>query len=202
MKKKVLITLLLCIPFISIILVIMFRLTVVPTNEEVISQLKEITCYKTNVEYITNNSRGEEKEETTQYYSEDKGARIDFGIDRIKFYKDGNIRVEDNISNKEYNVEADLDKLHSLAFMKNLLSYPIEEGSIKEGQEEWGEKKYIELTLELFLENDHLDKAKVFIDKKEKTPIGAIIYDKEGNDRLRIIYKNFEKLKEIDNDLL
>lgn len=202
MKKKVLITLLLCIPFISIILVIMFRLTVVPTNEEVVSQLKEITCYKTNVEYITNNSRGEEKEETTQYYSEDKGARIDFGIDRIKFYKDGNIRVEDNISNKEYNVEADLDKLHSLAFMKNLLSYPIEEGSIKEGQEEWGEKKYIELTLELFLENDHLDKAKVFIDKKEKTPIGAIIYDKEGNDRLRIIYKNFEKLKEIDNDLL
>lgn len=202
MKKKVLTTLLLCIPFISIILVIMFRLTVVPTNEEVISQLKEITCYKTNVEYITNNSRGEEKEETTQYYSEDKGARIDFGIDRIKFYKDGNIRVEDNISNKEYNVEADLDKLHSLAFMKNLLSYPIEEGSIKEGQEEWGEKKYIELTLELFLENDHLDKAKVFIDKKEKTPIGAIIYDKEGNDRLRIIYKNFEKLKEIDNDLL
>ncbi|MBU3104440.1 germination lipoprotein GerS-related protein [Clostridium gasigenes] len=202
MKKKVLITLLLCIPFISIILVIMFRLTVVPTNEEVISELKEITCYKTNVEYIANNSRGEEKEETTQYYSEDKGARIDFGIDRIKFYKDGNIRVEDNISNKEYNVEADLDKLHSLAFMKNLLSYPIEEGSIKEGQEEWGEKKYIELTLELFLENDHLDKAKVFIDKKEKTPIGAIIYDKEGNDRLRIIYKNFEKLKEIDNDLL
>ena len=86
--------------------------------------------------------------------------------------------------------------------MKNLLSYPIEEGSIKEGQEEWGEKIYIELNLELFLENDHLDKAKVFIDKKEKTPIGAIIYDKEGNDRLRIIYKNFEKLKEIDNDLL
>ncbi|MBU3108113.1 germination lipoprotein GerS-related protein [Clostridium gasigenes] len=202
MKKKVLITLLLCIPFISIILVIMFRLTVEPTNEEVISQLREITCYKTNVEYITNNSRGEEKEETTQYYSEDKGTRIDFGIDRIKFYKDGNIRVEDNISNKEYNVEEDLDKLHSLAFMKKLLSYPIEEGSIKEGQEEWGEKKYIELTLELFLENDHLDKAKVFIDKKEKTPIGAIIYDKEGNDRLRIIYKNFEKLKEIDNDLL
>lgn len=202
MKKKVLITLLLCIPFISIILVIMFRLTVVPTNEEIISQLREITCYKTNVEYISNNSRGEEKEETTQYYSEDKGARIDFGIDRIKFYKDGNIRVEDNISNKEYNVEEDLDKLHSLAFMKNLLSYPIEKGSIKEGQEEWGEKIYIELTLELFLENDHLDKAKVFIDKKEKTPIGAIIYDKEGNDRLRIIYKNFEKLKEIDNDLL
>ena len=40
MKKKVLITLLLCIPFISIVLVIIFRLTAVPTNEEVISQLR------------------------------------------------------------------------------------------------------------------------------------------------------------------
>lgn len=202
MKKKVLITLLLCIPFISIVLAIIFRLAAVSTNEEVISQLRWTKCYKTNVEYIAKNSRGEEKEETTQYYSEDKGARIDFGQDRIKFYKDGNISVKDNISNKEYNVDAELDALHSLAFMKNLLSYPIEEGSIKEGQEEWGEKIYIELSLELFLENDHLDKAKVFIDKKKKTPIGAIIYDKEGNDRLRIIYKNFEKLQEIDNDLL
>lgn len=202
MKKKLLITLLICIPFISIILVVLFRLTAVPTNEEVISKLRNIKCYKTDVEYITKNSRGEESEKTTLYYSQDKGARIDFGQDRVKFYKDGNITVKDNISNKEYTVEEELDALHSLAFMNNLLSYPIEDGSIKDGQEEWGEKIYIELSLELFLENDHLDRAKVFIDKKEKTPIGAIIYDKEGNDRLRIIYKNFEELEEIDNDLL
>lgn len=202
MKKKILIALILCIPFISIILAIIFRLTAVPTNEEVISELRGIQCYKTEVEYIVKNSRGEEREQTTQYYSEAKGARIDFGEDRIKFYKDGNIKVKDNISNKEYDVEEELDVLHSLAFMKNLLSYPIDEGSIKEGQEEWGERIYVELSLELFLENDHLYKAKVFIDKDKKTPIGVIVYDKEGNDRLRIIYKNFEKLKEIDNDLL
>lgn len=202
MRKKILITLLLCIPFISIILAIIFRLTAMPTNEEIISELRGIKCYKTNVEYIVKNTRGEEREETIQYYSEDKGARIDFGEDRIKFYKDGNIKVKDNISNKEYTVDEELDVLHSLTFVKNLLSYPIIEGSIKEGQEEWGDRIYIELDLELFLENDHLYKAKVFIDKKEKAPIGAIVYDKEGNDRLRIIYKNFEKLKEIDNDLL
>ena len=202
MKKKILVTLLLCIPFISIILVIVFRLVAVPTNEEVISELRNIKCYKSNVEYVTKNSKVEEREETIHYYSEDKGARVDFGEDRIKFYKDGNINVKDNISNKEYSVDEELDVLHSLAFMKNLLSYPIEEGSIKEGQEEWGEKIYIELNLELFLENDHLYKAKVFIDKNEKTPIGVIVYDKEGNDRLKIIYKNFEKLKEIDSDLL
>ena len=202
MKKKILIGLLLCILFISIVLVIIFRATATPTSEEIINELKEITCYKTNVEYISKNTRGEESEETVQYYSVDKGARIDFGQDRVKFYRDGKITVKDNISNKEFNVEDEFDVVHSLAFMKNLLSYPIIEGSIKEGQEEWGEKMFIELEVELFLKNDYLDKAKVFIDKKEKTPIGVIVYDKDGNIKLRIIYKNFEKLKEIDNDLL
>lgn len=202
MKKKILIALLLCIPFISIVLVIIFRVTATQTNEEIISELKGITCYKTNVEYISKNTRGEESEETTQYYSAEKGARIDFGDDRVKFYRDGNITVKDNISNKEFNVDDEFDVIHSLAFMKNLLSYPIVKDSIKDGQEEWGEKLYVELEVELFLKNDYLDKAKVFIDKKDKTPIGAIIYDKDGNIKLRIIYKNFEKLKELDNDLL
>ena len=202
MKKKILIALLLLIPFISITLAVIFRLTAVPTNEEVISEVRALPCYKTEVEYIVKNSRGEDREQTTQYYSEKKGARIDFGEDRIKFYKDGNIKVKDNISNKEYDVEAELDVLHSLAFMENLLSYPIDANSIKEGQEEWGERIYIELSLELFLKNDQLYKARVFIDKDKKVPIGVIVYDKEGNDRLRIIYKNFEKLEEIDSDLL
>lgn len=202
MKKKILIGLLLCIPFISIILTIIIRLTAAPTNEEIISGLRDIKYYKTDVEYVTNNSRGEDKEETTQYFSVDKGARIDFGQDRIKFYKDGNINVKDNISNKEYSVDEELDMLHSLAFMKNLLSYPIENDSIKQGQEEWGEKIYIELTVDLFFENNYFDKAKVFIDKKTQTPIGAIIYDKDGKNRLKIIYKNFEILKDMDNDLL
>ncbi|MGL5087122.1 MAG: germination lipoprotein GerS-related protein [Clostridium sp.] len=202
MKKKILITLLLCIPFISIILTIIIRLTAVPTNEEIISSLRDIKCYKTEVEYITNNSRGEDTEETTQYFSLDKGARIDFGQDRIKFYRDGNINVKDNISKKEYNVDEELDMMHSLAFMKNLLSYPIENDSIKQGQEEWGEKIYIELTVDLFFENHYFDKAKVFIDKKTQTPIGVIVYDKDGKNRLKIIYKNFEILKDIDNDLL
>lgn len=202
MKKKLLLILMVCIPFISIILVILFRATAEPTNEEIIKSLKEIKCYSTRVEYIIKNTRGEEREETTQYYSKDIGGRIDFGEDRSKIYKDNKVIVKDGISNKEYTMENDMDEIHSLAFLNKLLSYPIDENGIKEGQEEWGDTAYIEFTCEVFLKNDHLDKVKIFIDKQEKTPIGAIIYDKDGKDRIRIVYRDFEKLKQLGSGLL
>lgn len=202
MKKKLLLILMVCIPFISIILVILFRATAEPTNEEIIKSLKEIKCYSTRVEYIIKNTRGEDREETTQYYSKDIGGRIDFGEDRSKIYKDNKVIVKDGISNKEYTMENDMDEIHSLAFLNKLLSYPIDENGIKEGQEEWGDTAYIEFTCEVFLKNDHLDKVKIFVDKQEKTPIGAIIYDKDGKDRIRIVYRDFEKLKQLDSGLL
>lgn len=202
MKKKLLLILMVCIPIISIILVILFRVTAEPTNEEIIKSLKEIKCYSTKVEYIIKNSRYEEREETTQYYLKDIGGRIDFGEERTKIYKDNKIIVKDNISNKQYTMEKEMDIVHSLAFLNKLLSYPIDENGIKEGQEEWGDTEYIEFTCEMFLDNDHLDKIRIFIDKQEKTPIGAIIYDKDGKDRIRIVYNDFEKLKQLDNGLL
>lgn len=195
MKKKILFTLLLCVPFISIILVILFRLTAVPSNEEIIEKLRDTPCYSANVEYIFKNTRGEEREETVQYFSKEKGAKIEFGQDRVKLYKDDGILIKDNISNKEYTMEKDMDKMHSIAFLENLLGNPILEGTLIEGQEEWGETQYIEFMTEIFLENEHLDKAKVYIDKENKAPIGAIIYDKQGNDRVRILYKDFKKMK-------
>lgn len=202
MKKKILIILLLLIPFVSILMVISFRGFVMPTNEEIIKELKEVPFYETKVEYIIKNDRGEEREETLQYYSKDDGARIDFGEDRTKIYKNDEILIKDNISNSEYTIESKMDILHSLAFMNKILSYPIREGSLIEGQEEWGDVVYLQFDVELFLDNEHLNSARVFVDKKNKTPIGIIIYDNEGKDSLRIIYKDFKKVKQIDENLL
>lgn len=202
MKKKLLLGLLVSIPIILIIFVILFRVTAEPTNEEIIESLKGINAYKAEVQFIINNSRDEETQDTIQYYKKDVGGRIDFGTDRTKIYKDGSILVKDNIANKEYTMEDGMDDLYSLSFVNKLLSYPIDNEGINEGQEEWGDTEYIVFTSELFLKNDSLNKIKIFIDKQEKTPIGAIIYDKENKDRVRIIYRNFEKLKELDEELL
>ena len=202
MKKKLLLGLLVSIPIILIIFVILFRVTAEPTNEEIIESLKGINAYKAEVQFIINNSRDEETQDTIQYYKKDVGGRIDFGTDRTKIYKDGSILVKDNIANKEYTMEDGMDELYSLSFVNKLLSYPIDNEGINEGQEEWGDTEYIVFTSELFLKNDSLNKIKIFIYMQEKTPIGAIIYDKENNDRVRIIYRNFEKLKELDEELL
>ena len=45
MRKKIIITLLLIIPFISIVLVVIFRGVLSPNNEEIIRELKNIKCY-------------------------------------------------------------------------------------------------------------------------------------------------------------
>lgn len=201
MKKKIIITLLLIIPFISIFLVVIFRGILSPSNEDIIRDLKNIKCYETKVEYIVKNSKGEERESTVQYYSKEEGVRVEFDDDKVKLYKSDGIHVRDNSSTGEYVIESDMDILHSMAFMNKILSYPLKSDSIKEGQEEWGDKIYIQVDTELFLNNEHFNSARIFINKKTKTPIGIIIYDKDGNDSVRIIYEDFKIVKEVDENL-
>lgn len=202
MKKKIIIAVLLLIPFISILLVIVFRGIILPTNEEIIKSLKNIKYYEANVEYIIKNSMGEEREDTKQYYSKDKGVRVEFGDDIVKIYKNDGIRVIDNISKSDYVIDKGLDVLHPLAFMNKILSFPVKTDSLKQDQEEWGDTVYIQLDLELFLDNEHLNVARLFVDKKNKTPIGIIVYNNNGEDTLRIVFKDFKKVKQIDDSLL
>lgn len=201
MKKKIIITLLLIIPFISIFLVVIFRGILSPSNEDIIRDLKNIKCYETKVEYIVKNSKGEERESTVQYYSKEEGVRVEFDDDKVKLYKSDGIHVRDNSSTGEYVIESDMDILHSMAFMNKILSYPLKSDSIKEGQEEWGDKIYIQVDTELFLDNEHFDSARIFINKKTKTPIVIVIYDKDGKDSVRIIYEDFKIVKEVDENL-
>lgn len=202
MKKRIIISLLLIIPFISILLVVIFRGVFMPNNEEIIRELKNIKCYETKVEYIIKNSKGEEREETVQYYSKNEGVRVEFKDDKVKIYKADGIHVKDDKSNSEYLIGSDMDILHSMAFMNKILSYPLKSDSIKEAQEEWGDKIYIQVDTELFLNNEHFNTARVFVNKKTRTPIGIIVYDKNGNESMRIIYDDFKAVKEIDEDLL
>lgn len=202
MKKKLLLIFLVSIPIILITLVVLFRMTAEPTNEEIIKSLKDIKAYKTEVEFLIKNSRDEERQNSIQYYKKDFGGKIDFGEDRTKIYKDNMVLVKDNVANKEYIIENNMNDLYSISFLNKLLYYPINNEGLQEGQEEWGDTEYIVFTSELFLKNDNLDKVKVFIDKQNKIPIGAIIYDKNNKDRVRIVYRNFEKLKELDEELL
>lgn len=202
MKKKIIIALLLLIPFISIVAVIFFRGVIMPSNEEIISSLKDIESYKCEVEYIMKNSKGVEKEETTQYYIKGKGVRVEYKDDLIKIYKDNEILVKDNKNNSEFSLDTNMDVVHSLAFMNVIFSYPIKADSVIEAQEEWGDIVYIQADIELYLNNIYLNKARIYIDKDKRCPIGIVFYDNQGQDTMKIIYKDFEKAKNLDESLL
>lgn len=202
MKKKIIIALVLAIPFISILFIILFRGVLMPSNEEIIESLKKINSYEAKVQYIIKNDKGEETEETRQWYSANKGVRVEFGEEVTKVYKDDKIYVKDSIKGNEYELNKDMDIVHPLAFINNIFSYPIKSESISEGQEEWGDTIYIKADLELFLNNAYFDKATIFIDKKERVPIGIVVYDKDNNYVLKIIYEQFKEVEQIDDTLL
>ena len=69
MKKKIIISLLLIIPFISIVLVIIFRAKFLPNNEDIIRELKNIKCYETKVEYIIKKRLSTDKYSKTLLFS-------------------------------------------------------------------------------------------------------------------------------------
>lgn len=103
--------------------------------------MKSIKCYETKVKYIVKNAKGEEREDTNQYYSSDYGFRIEFGDEKVKIYKNDNIYVKDSLDDSEYVLDEGMDMLHSLAFMNKILSYPLKSNSIKKGKKN-GEMKY------------------------------------------------------------
>ena len=185
---------LLVIPFISIVAIILFRHAYNPTNEEIIEFLRDSKAYESEATYKVINSKGEYEENTKIYYGKDLGMRIEFGQERVKIYKDGFISMKDG--DETYELEKGMDCLFPLAFPNNLLSYDIK--SIEEGQEEWGDTKYLEVIVEIPGINEHVVEAKLYINKKYKSPILLKIYDNKENERVIIVYNNFKFLDEVD----
>ncbi|MBE6047688.1 MAG: hypothetical protein E7213_04660 [Clostridium sp.] len=196
-KDKKYILLLLLIPFISIIMVIAFRNVYNPTNEEIIDKLKDAKMYSCTVKYLVNNDKGEYEEQSKLYYCKDKGMRIEFENDRVKIYKDGFISMNDR--GYEYQIDENLDKVYPLAFMNSILSNNIVK--IQEGSEEWGDAKYIEVEIELPFKNNHMNFAKLYINKNTKSPIITKIYDMNNKEKMQIIYDDFKYLDKINDEL-
>lgn len=197
MKKKFFIASLIIIPFISIFLIVVFRVKFYPTNEEIMDSLKGIEYYKADVEYVIKNSHGEYKEDTTIFFGSDMGMRIEFEGDRIKVYKDNSIKVTGD--NKEYQVNSSFDYVYPLSFISYILENSVSE--VYRGTEEWGDREYLEVVIKLSETNRHISYGKLYIDKKERKPIGIKIYDIDNNESIIIKYNNFTYLKKIDEKL-
>lgn len=190
-KRNILITLLMIIPFISIILAILFRHAVVPTNEEIVECVKNMKKYETIAEYTISNNRGTYNEKTKILFFDGHGFRIDFGEDLTKLYYEDKIIMSYNKKNEKYEVKRDIDNLYPLGVMSEIFKNPVL--GISEGQQEWGDLQYLKVDFDLITNNNHLDKATLYIDKTKKQPLLIKIYDNKGSERVKIEYREFNQ---------
>lgn len=180
-----------------LIIIIFFRHSYVLTNKEVVERIKNTRMYKSEIEYTVKNSRSEYSENIRLLYYKNMGLRIEFEKDRVKVYKNGQIFVEEN--GNKYEANKGVDEVYPLADINNILSNEVL--TIEEGKEEWGDKIYIKLIVKLPFENEHMDYACIFLDKENQIPLMTQIYDVKDNERIRITYKTFKKLKKLDKNL-
>ena len=201
LNKKLMIGTLIFCPIIIILLIIVFRNIVTPSNESIINDLKNIKYYSSRVNYIFKNSKSQFEEDTIQYYSFDKGSRIEFkdGDGRVKVYNGGEIRVEEN-GEGEYILNKDIDIIYPLAFIGNVLSN-AENTEVKEVKNEWSDTIYLKVDITYDVNNKHLNKAEFFVDKNEGVPVLLKILDDNNNERIIITYKDFKKEKNLNEDL-
>lgn len=200
-NKIILTSLLVLIPILLILLVVLSRQIITPSNEDIINELRNTKYYSSKVEYVFINSKSEFEENTMHYYSFDKGARIEFqdGYDRVKVYRGGEIKVEGN-QDEEYILNKEIDIIYPLAFLENILSN-LQSSELSEVKEEWGEGVYLKVDIEYNSKNKHLNKAEFYVDKNKKVPVLLRILDDSNRERVRITYKDFKKEKSLSDEL-
>jgi len=200
-SKKLIIGISVFIPIFIILLIIVCRNVITPSNQDIINELKNTKCYSSKVEYVFKNSKSQFKESTIQYYSFDKGSRIEFknGYDRVKVYKGEEIKVEENATD-EYILDKNIDIIYPLAFIENVLSNP-QDGDIKEVKADWGQGVYLQVDMKYSGKNKHLNKAELYVDKNKKVPVLLKILDDSNKERIVIIYKDFKKEKFLNDNL-
>jgi hypothetical protein len=200
-NKTLIIGTLVSIPIFLILLIVLCRHVVTPSNVDIINELKNTKCYSSKVEYVFKNSKSQFEESTMQYYSFDRGSRIEFkdGYEGVKVYKGGEIKVEGN-QDDEYILDKDIDIIYPLAFIENVLSNP-QIGEIKEVKAEWGPEIYLQVDMKYNSKNKHLNKAEFYVDKNKRVPVLLRILDDNNKERVVITYKDFKKEKSLNDNL-
>lgn len=200
-SSKLLISSLIIVPLIIIFVIIICRHAVVPTNEEIVDNLKNLKCYSSTVEYEFKNEKVDFKEKTKQYYENEKGLRIEFNDegDRVKVYKGGEIKVKDN--DDEYSLDKGMDVVYPLAFLENIFSNIVDSNNIEEIKSEWNDDIYLKVNLEYNSKNKHLNNAEFYVDKNTGAPVMLKVYDINKKERIILKYTDFKEEKQLSDEL-
>lgn len=198
-KVRKVIIILISIPVVSIVLILILRYKLFPSNEEIIRSIKNTNGYVTDVEYTIINAKNNYTEEATINYTKGINTRIQFKNNIEKNYNDdGTITI--NYNNYQYNTNYNNDIVYSLAIINKVMNSSDEDSvadlkSITEERDEWGEKEYLVLKYCVNNTNRNVNNICLYINKKDKIPVVMKVYDYENRERAIIVYKSFKYIK-------
>lgn len=190
-RENILLFILLAICIIFVCGILIYKKNIdLNTPENILNKLSNINSYSTKITYIVKNSRGEFKEEGLIEFNKDDGTKITLS-NRVETFKNEKIYIDYIEDNKSYEVSEDFDNFYQFMFINYISKFLNEENNVIYSYETIENMEYFIVEYLLLSGNQNFYKEKLYIDIKNKIPLKAIIYDKNGVERLNISYSEF-----------
>ena len=194
-KKTTLITIILVIVAIGVSgLALYIKKTTPITPHDIVRGMISATSYTTDVTYVVKNARGQFKEDGKIEYISGENTKITVS-DKEQIFMEDKIVIKYFKDNKIFNVSKDFDSFYKYMFINELPKFLEYENNVSYSWETIGGRECLMIEYLLLSGNDNFYKEVFVIDKKNKVPLNAVIYDNKGNERITVEYKNFIKAK-------
>lgn len=169
--------------------------------EKVIYFLKNIKSYSCNVEITTFNDKQRITTIAKQLYSNKHGYRFEINDERVLLYIGDKIYVEDLHNKSGYVSDKSFDLLYRLSFIGEYIGMLYTNEEIENSFKSENEIKYQIISLTIPGNNRNLDSAELYVNLENNIPKRLIIYDRNRNKKVEILYKDFIVNPKIDEEM-
>ncbi|MGL5244174.1 MAG: germination lipoprotein GerS-related protein [Sarcina sp.] len=160
------------------------------TPEEVLKETLDVKEYATDITYIVKNARGQFEENGSIEYNKGEGTKITLE-NKEQTFNNEKIKIKYSNDEKVFEVDRDFDNFYRYLFINEISGFLRDENTISYNFQVIEDKQFLVLEFNTLSGNENIHKEKMLIDAKEKVPVEATIYDKNGNERIIVKYKNF-----------
>lgn len=170
-------------------------------TEDIIYYLKDLNSYSCNVNIFIKNSKEEIKYSGKQFYHVKYGNRLDLGKDEIIFYEQNKIVTKRIGSGSIYNYNKNFDSLFKFCFINQYISFIYTNEKIENSFQNINNQQYQVIHLDIPGNNKNINKAELYVSTKYSIPTYLIIYDSDGNERVKVQYTEFKANPELGEDV-
>jgi outer membrane lipoprotein-sorting protein len=171
------------------------------SSDEIVTYLKNLKSYESNIEMYVNNDKQELKYVMKQYCDASMGYRLDIGENRIQVYKNNKIYVTDKGKDTKYELSAEFDELYKISFIGEYIKILYTNDEVKYDIKEIDGKSYQLIYTALPGNNKNLDSAIMYVDIERCVPTKITIYDSRNKERVNILFSEFKSNINLSKEL-